>query len=65
MNKDKKINTLDIPLWCYVNKNFKKILFIPEKKIDMLDYQEQLWAKTFPIKKGVDLSKLQLSNIGK
>lgn len=60
-----KINIKDIPSWCYVNKNFKKIPFIPEKKIDMLDYQEQLWSKTFPVKKGIDLSKLCLTNIGK
>jgi 16S rRNA G966 N2-methylase RsmD len=53
------------PSWCYINKNYKKIPFTPEKKIEELPYQKKLWDRTFPKKKGVDISKLKLSNIGR
>ena len=56
---------MDYPKWCYVDNRYKKIPFIPEKKIDDEPYNKNLWERTFPKKKGLDISKLKLTNIGK
>lgn len=50
--------------WCYINTKHKRLDFIPEKNIEELPYQPNLWARSFPIKKGVKLENLRLSNIG-
>jgi hypothetical protein len=38
--------------------------FIPEKEIKLLSYNNKLWKKIFPEKKGVNLKNYQLTNIG-
>jgi hypothetical protein len=55
----------DYPPWCYINKKFKFVPFISEQKIEDFPYQKNIWERTFPEKKGVDLTKLRLTNIGR
>lgn len=38
--------------------------FIPEKEIKLLSYDDELWEKIFPKKKGINIKNYQLSNIG-
>lgn len=38
--------------------------FIPEKEIKLLSYDDELWKKIFPKKKGINIKNYQLSNIG-
>lgn len=38
--------------------------FIPEKEIKLLSYDNELWEKIFPKKKGINIENYQLTNIG-
>lgn len=54
----------DFSSWCYINTKHKRVDFIPEQNIEELEYQSNLWARSFPNKKGVKMENLRLSNIG-
>jgi 16S rRNA G966 N2-methylase RsmD len=55
----------DYPSWCYIDKRFKMVPFTSEQKIEDFPYQKNVWERTFPEKKGVDITKLRLTNIGR
>jgi len=50
--------------WCFIDTRQKRVQFIPEKKIEEIEFNKTLWERTFPKQKGVDIKKLKLTNIG-
>jgi predicted RNA methylase len=51
--------------WCFVNSRHKIIKFKPEKKIENLKYDTNLWGRIFPDDVNVNNKMLKLTNIGK
>lgn len=60
------MNFEKLPPYCYLDKNYRVVLYEPEKKVELEGFNEKLWGKKFPqdIKKSIALDKLLLTNIG-
>lgn len=51
---------------CYINPRHKKMIpFVPEKTTTLMKFNIGLWKKKFIYKKGLNYSKLMLTNIGR
>ena len=51
--------------WCFINSKHKIIKFKPEKKIESLEYDDELWSRVFLPSYKVNPKNLKLTNIGK
>jgi hypothetical protein len=54
----------NIPDKFFIVKKLKFSRFVPEKKIEVVQFNERLWKRLFPYQQNVKLSKLKLTNIG-